>query len=70
MFICDQNNCKSKYKYNFSSNRFTEVVPHDNMCHDIIDNVPSYYKKNIDLLKEKPHITDIQLVRTGKALLK
>lgn len=70
VFICDQNNCKSKYKYNFSSNRFTEVVPHDNMCHDIIDNVPSYYKKNIDLLKEKPHITDIQLVRTGKALLK
>ena len=70
VFICEQIGCKSKYKYNFSSNRFSEVIPHDKITHNISDNAPYYYKQNIDLLKEKPHITDIQLVRTGKNFLK
>ena len=72
VFLCEQNGCKSKYRYNFSSNRFTEIIAHDNdhIIHEINDKVPSYYKQNIDLLKEKPHITDIQLIRTGKSVLK
>ena len=70
VFLCEQNGCKSKYRYNFSSNRFTEVIAHDHIIHEINEKVPFYYKQNIDLLKEKPHITDIQLVRTGKSVLK
>ena len=70
VFICEQEGCKAKYKYNFSSNKFTEVTPHENINHNISEDVPSYYKQNVDLLKEKPHITDIQLVRTGKLVLK
>ena len=70
VFICEQNECKAKYRYNFISNRFTEVIPHSLCEHNIKENSPSYYKQNIDLLKEKRHITDIQLVRTGKSFLK
>ena len=62
IFICEQENCNAKYKYNFSTNRFTEIKPHINIEHDIIKNAPSYYDENINILMEKPYITDIQLV--------
>lgn len=62
IFICEQENCDGKFKYNFSTNRFSEVKPHKNIEHDIIKNAPSYYDENIKILMEKPYITDIQLV--------
>lgn len=63
IFICEQKNCNAKYKYNFSTNRFSEIKPHmNNIEHDIIKNAPSYYDENIKILTEKPYITDIQLV--------
>ena len=62
IFICEQENCDCKFKYNFSTNRFSEVKPHKNIEHDIIKNAPSYYDENIKILMEKPYITDIQLV--------
>ena len=70
VFICEQDDCHAKYRYNFSSNKFTEVKPHHKDCNHIMGkNNPSYYKQNIDILNEKTHITDIQLVRTGKTFL-
>ena len=69
VFICEQNNCFAKYRYNFNSNKLTEVKPHRDCAHIIDKNAPSYYKQNIDILNEKVHITDIQLVRTGKNAL-
>ena len=69
VFICEQNNCYAKYRYNFNSNRLTEIKPHRDCAHIIDKNAPSYYKQNIDILNEKVHITDIQLVRTGKNAL-
>ena len=69
IFTCEQEGCKGRYKYNFNSNKFTEVVPHGDFNHKINENVPEYYKQNIDILKEKTHITDIQLVRKGKMFL-
>ena len=70
VFICEQNGCNAKYRYNFNSNKFTPVIEHNNNCEHILDeNSPYYYKQNIDILNEKPHITDIQLVRTGKVSL-
>lgn len=69
VFICEQEGCKATYRYNFNSNKFTEEKAHSNINHVIKENVPHYYKQNINILKEKMHITDIQLVRTGKAFL-
>ena len=66
VFYCEQKGCNSKYRYNFVSNRFLEVSPHSPCSHNIKENPPFYYKQNIDLLNEKKHITDIQLVRIGK----
>ena len=62
IFICEEENCNAKFKYNFSTNRFSEIKPHINIEHDIIKNAPSYYDENIKVLMEKPYITDIQLV--------
>ena len=69
VFNCDQKGCKGRFRYNFSSNKLTEVYEHDKINHKINENAPQYYKQNIEILKEKPHITDIQLVRTGKDIL-
>lgn len=69
VFNCEQNNCFAKYRYNFNSNKFTEIKPHNDCEHIIDKNSPGYYKQNIDILNEKIHITDIQLVRTGKSIL-
>ena len=70
VFICEQKGCNSKYRYNFNSNKLTPVIEHNNDCEHIIDeNAPYYYKQNIDILNEKPYITDIQLVRIGKVSL-
>ena len=62
IFICEHEICNAKFKYNFSTNRFSEIKPHINIEHDIIKNAPSYYDENIKILMEKPYITDIQLV--------
>ena len=62
IFICEQEKCGGKFKYNFNNNRFSEIKPHLNIEHDIIKNAPSYYDENIKILTEKPYITDIQLV--------
>lgn len=69
IFICEQEDCKARYRYNFNSNKLIEEKGHNNCSHEIKENVPNYYKQNLDILKEKRHITDIQLVRTGKANL-
>ena len=67
VFMCDQKGCNAKYRYNFCSNVFRNIIPHNDDCpHRINENAPWYYKENINILKEKEHITDIQLVRTGK----
>ena len=72
IFVCEQEGCAAKYKYSFYSNKFTEVICHTNCEHKINQNqnLPSYYEQNINLLKEKKHITDVQLVRKGKDSLK
>ena len=64
IFICEQKGCTAKYRYNFNSNRFSKESPHINIGHDEKENAPSYYQENINLLIEKPYITDIQLVIT------
>ena len=66
IFHCEQEGCHAKYRYNFYNNRFTEIIPHNNdeVAHDEKENAPSYYQENINLLIEKPYITDIQLVIT------
>ena len=69
IFTCEQKGCKGRFKYNFSSNRLSEIFEHDKIKHKIKENSPQYYKQNIEILKEKTHITDIQLVRTGKDYL-
>ena len=69
VFTCEQNGCKGRFRYNFNSNRLTEIYEHDKINHKIGENAPQYYKQNIDILKEKTHITDIQLVRKGKVNL-
>ena len=69
VFICEQEGCKAIYRYNFNSNKFTEERSHSDIKHVIKENAPHYYKQNVEILKEKMHITDIQLVRTGKAFL-
>ena len=62
IFKCEQDGCKAKYKYNFNTNNFSEIIRHDNIGHDEKENAPSYYQENINLLIEKPYITDIQMV--------
>ena len=62
IFKCEQNDCNAKYKYNFNNNKFSEIIPHSEIDHDENENSPSYYQENINLLIEKPHITDIQMV--------
>ena len=62
IFKCEQNGCNAKYKYNFNNNKFSEIIPHSEIDHDENENAPSYYQENINLLIEKPHITDIQMV--------
>ena len=34
--------------------------------HEIKEDMPSYYQENIQLLKEKTYITDIQLVKVDE----
>ena len=69
IFTCEQEGCDAKYRYNFNSNKLIEEKGHSNCSHEIKENAPPYYKQNIEILKEKRHITDIQLVRTGKVNL-
>ena len=38
-------------------------IPHKGFPHEIKKDTPEYYQQNIQLLKEKEFITDIQLVR-------
>ena len=64
VFKCENEGCKAVYCYNFNSNKFRKKEPHSDVVHEIKkDEVPGYYQQNIDLLKEKTYITDIQLVR-------
>ena len=49
--------------YNFASNAFRILEPHNECDHNIKEVAPSYYSENIQLLKDKSYITDIQLVR-------
>ena len=63
IFKCEAEGCKAVYTYNFSSNRFRKKEPHDEVPHDLKKNVPNYYQQNIQLLKDKNYITDIQLVK-------
>ncbi len=64
IFKCEKEGCNAIYIYNFNSNRFRKREPHSNVDHEIKkEEVPSYYQQNIELLKEKNYITDIQLVR-------
>ena len=62
IFVWEQKGCKAKYKYNLNSNKFSEILPHDDIGHDENENSPSYYQENINILIEKPYITDIQMV--------
>ena len=55
--------CTGVYTYNFNSNRFRKKIPHSGFPHEIKKDAPEYYQQNIQLLKEKEFITDIQLVR-------
>jgi hypothetical protein len=63
IFKCENEGCSAVYSYNFNSNRFSKRDPHSDVTHKIKEDVPDYYKQNIQLLNEKNYITDIQLVR-------
>ena len=64
IFKCENEGCSGVYCYNFNSNRFRKRDPHSDVVHEIKnDEIPGYYQQNIELLKEKTYITDIQLVR-------
>ena len=64
IFKCEKEGCNAIYAYNFNSNRFNKREPHSNIDHEIKkEEMPNYYEQNIELLKEKNYITDIQLVR-------
>ena len=41
-------------------------IPHSGFPHEIKKDEPEYYQQNIQLLKEKEFITDIQLVRVDE----
>lgn len=62
IFTCEQKGCNAKYKYNLNNNKFNEIIPHTDIGHDEDETSPSYYQENINLLIEKPYITDIQMV--------
>ena len=61
-FKCEFEGCIGVYTYNFNSNRFRMKIPHNGFPHEIKKDTPEYYQQNIQLLKEKKFITDIQLV--------
>ena len=63
IFKCDTEGCNAIYTYNFASNAFRILEPHNECDHNIKEVAPSYYSENIQLLKDKSYITDIQLVR-------
>ena len=65
IFECEEEKCGARYKYNFNSNKFTEIIEHDeNVDHrqEFDANSPFYYKEIVKLLSEKDYITDVQLV--------
>ena len=66
IFKCEAEGCRAIYTYNFSSNRFRKKEPHDEVPHEIKKDAPNYYQQNIQLLKDKNYITDIQLVKVDK----
>ena len=63
IFKCEAQGCNAIYTYNFSSNKFKRKELHEDVPHDIKKNAPSYYQQNIQILKDKNYITDIQLVK-------
>ena len=63
IFKCEAQGCNAIYTYNFSSNKFKRKELHEDVPHDINKNAPSYYQQNIQILKDKNYITDIQLVK-------
>ena len=62
IFHCELKNCEAEYRYNFYTNNFTEIKPHSDIPHDEKENPPLYYQENIQILIEKPNITDIQMI--------
>ena len=65
-FICEERNCGGKYKYDFVSNQFISVIPHNDFIDhkiEINDDDPYYYKEIFELLFNNEIITDVQLVR-------
>ena len=62
IFKCEQEGCNAKYKYNFNTNKFIQILPHSEVEHVDKEDAPSYYQENINLLIENPYITDIQIV--------
>ena len=64
-FQCENERCKAVYTYSFKSNKFIEKKCHSENPHNIIKDVPEYYKQNINLFREKKYITDIQLIRVN-----
>ena len=65
-FKCEFEGCIGVYTYNFNSNRFRMKIPHSGFPHEIKKDAPEYYQQNIQLLKEKEFITDIQLVQVDE----
>lgn len=62
IFKCENEDCNAVYTYSFNSNKFRFRNPHLEILHELKKNLPDYYEQNIQLLKEKNYITDIQLV--------
>ena len=66
IFKCENELCGAVYTYNFSSNSFSKKEPHSDIFHEIRKDAPGYYQQNIEILKEKLYITDIQLVKVDE----
>ena len=66
IFKCEMEGCGAIYTYNFSSNNFKKEESHKDIPHEIKKDAPNYYHENIQLLKDKNYITDIQLVKVDK----
>ena len=66
IFKCENELCDAVYTYNFSSNSFSKKEPHSDIFHEIRKDAPGYYQQNIEILKEKLYITDIQLVKVDE----
>ena len=66
IFKCENELCDAVYTYNFSSNSFSKKEPHGDIFHEIRKDAPGYYQQNIEILKEKLYITDIQLVKVDE----